>query len=109
MEKYQKPSSVYFTLLLLTIHFQTTAEIESPQILFLKHEIVTTLHFHNSAFIICLEILMHTIPSLMLAEEKKLIAITCHFEMLQFKTKDQKHCAFPGLPTMLLSFVEMKT
>lgn len=71
MEKYQKPSSVYFTLLLLTIHFQTTAEIESPQILFLKHEIVTTLHFHNSAFIICLEILKHTILSLMLAEEKK--------------------------------------
>lgn len=71
MEKYQKPISVYFTLLQLTIPFQATAEIESLQILFLKHEIVTTLHFHNSAFIICLENLMHTIQSLMLVEKKK--------------------------------------
>lgn len=109
-----KKPKAYFSVLQNTFAHYTFPKhshlkdcLESPQILLLKHKIVTTLHFHTSAFIIFLEILMHIMPSLMLAERKKIITIKCHFGMLHFKTKDQKQYAFPSLPTLPLSFVEI--
>lgn len=73
-----KKPKAYFSVLHTTFAHYTFPKhshlkncLESPQILLLKHKIVITLHFHTSAFIIFLEILMHIMPSLMLAEKKK--------------------------------------
>lgn len=79
-------------------HSHLKACLESPQIVLLKLEIVTTLHFHKSAFIICLEILMHTMPSLMLTEKKKINYNNTSFWDASFQYQGLETVSFPQPP-----------